>query len=217
MNRLISILLTIIMVLALCACGNTSTLADTPQAEQKASDDVSSEQPDPAIQEPAAEDVQDSKNRTIVIDPACVAIDDENIKVEIVSVSSKAFNEGKDSEFIQFCVNLVITNKNSEYEVDVGVPNGYGNVGSYTVNFANGNCTTRAGKINDTAYYCCTIYPNDHSRDTKGAEHIETLEDLLLFNAEFHITLRSFDGSSYRIVEQYKAQFSLEEALANRG
>lgn len=148
-----------------------------------------------------------AENEDVInIEPAYVAIDDENVKMEITSVSKEILNEGQgDSEFVSYKINFTVTNKSEEYDADITVAGGACSVGQYTVQFGNMNTDTKAGKINDTACYVASSGYDD------GVEHIESVEDLLQFEAQVSVYMYYDDGESYNTVDEYAVDISLAD------
>ena len=186
MKRIVSLVLSCIILCSLCACGGNST------SGQKAAD---------------------SDNKQVIeMNPTYVAVDDENVKVEVTSVSSQIHNSGRPEEYTEYAVNLTITNKSDEYDVSVNIASTDACIGPYTVTFGNLQTDTKAGKINDIAAYTCIAYTNNHSQDSMGVEHITSLEDLLLFNAEVEINQYYNNGQGRVTVNKYQADISLEDS-----
>lgn len=152
-------------------------------------------------------EVNAAENKEIInIDPTYVAVDDENIKMEITSVSREVLNEGQgDSEYVNYKINFTVTNKSEEYDANVSVAVGACSIGQYTVQFGNMGTDTKAGKINDTA--CFVASP----RYNEGAEHIESLEDLLQFEAQAKVDMYYFDGEYHNTVDRYAVDISLAD------
>ena len=146
----------------------------------------------------------------IHIEPAYVPVDDENVKMEITSVSKEILNEGQgDSEYIHYKINFTVTNKSEEYDADISVAVGACSVGPYTVQFSNMNTDTKAGKINDTACYVATKSTGITNSD--GSEHIESLEDLLQFEAQAKVNMYYDDGKSHNTIDKYTVDISLAD------
>lgn len=189
------------LTFALTACSETSNsdLSQTPQSEAITSESES----------------ENNSNEVINFDPAYTVIDDDNLTMEIISISKDVANEGNDSEFTSYRVNCAITNKSEEYDIDTEVSTTDAYIGSYRVGFSNENMTTKAGKINDSASFTCTVYKNESYTSPDGSEHIESLEDLLQFNATVGIDLFIDTGKAHETHDRYKADISLEDIPAD--
>lgn len=148
-----------------------------------------------------------AENKEVInIEPAYVVVDDENVKMEITSVSKEILNGGSETDYK---VNFTVTNKSEDYDANISVSVGACSVGQYTVQFGNMNTDTKAGKINDTAcYMASTAY-------SEGIEHIETLEDLLQFEAQAKVTMSSYDGESSTTADSYAVDISLADYEAD--
>lgn len=196
-NRVIALSLVIAMSVSAVACGSDVT-------EQQKTNEI--------VQTQESENIATDEN-IIVFDSPYTVIDDENVMVQIESVEKIVNNEGADYEFINYNVNLIIHNRNEVYDIDCSVANGASYIGGYTVDFANGDTKTKAGKNNDAAYYSCTIHTNQPEVSNKGWEHIESLEDLLTFEATVNVSLYEDTGKEHKIYDRYNVDISLPDVM----
>lgn len=196
-KKISALLLAILIILSFAACGKDK---DKEQAE------TISSQVD-AVNLPNTE----KTGEEIRFEPAYVVLDDENAKVEITKVSATIKNKGRDEEFTEYEVHLTITNKSEENDFGFNVSTDAAAIGAYTVQFGNSDTRAKAGRINDTCTFSAYKYTNLPDRNTKGAEHIESIDDLLKFNADVGAQVYQDDGSVIHTLDRYKVKFSLED------
>ena len=181
--------LTVVGMLAvLTACGGGTQTAgadSTGQNEANAeSTAVSADSADSAAASVKAVVVDD---KHINFEPAYAAVDDDHVKIEFTSLSMDIMNEGREaSEYYEYKIHYTVTNKDSEN--DIGVYCSSSSIGQYAVQFANTTGTVKAGKIDDSAAFDCISSPNNEAWNSKGAEHISSVADLLDFEAELMIS-----------------------------
>lgn len=200
-NRIITMIICCICICGIVACGSST---DASSTEQQKTNEI--------VQTQESENVATDEN-IIVFDSPYTVIDDENVMVQIESVEKIVNNEGADYEFINYNVNLIIHNRNEVYDINCSVANGASYIGGYTVDFANGDTKTKAGKNNDAAYYSCTIHTNQPEVSNKGWEHIESLEDLLTFEATVNVSLYEDTGKEHKIYDRYNVDISLPDVM----
>lgn len=191
----LNILLIVLLIISLCACGNSAPSGTGSAAGGSNADD---------------------RYQEIKVDPAYVAIDDENIKLEIISVSSEVFGDGKNYEYITYSVHCSVTNKSDKYDVSTTISSDGGGIGPYTVCFGNTNTDTRAGKINDTVNFNCTkniLGNNSFSSD--GVDHINSVEDLLLFQARIDVRPYTKEGNTIHSHDPYYVNVDLAKPAAD--
>lgn len=188
MKKTISLLLALVMCLSLVACGSSPS-GSAPKSEPMAS--------------------SDNNENEIMIEPAFVVVDDENLKLEVTSVSCETYNKNTDMEWTGYYVNCRVTNKTSDYDINLGAAVGDAGVGPYTVAFGNQNNNTRPGKINDTFCFSASKNITGSSPETEGVEHITSLEDLLQFYAR--VEVRRYDSDGNYDWNPYYVEFSLSD------
>ena len=124
----------------------------------------------------------------IQLDPAYTVADDDNVKIEITSLTREIMNEGNENfEYKDYRINYTVTNKTEEHDLNVYIPQSSASIGAYTVQFSQNVIETKAGKINDTCYFNCIDNPNGWS--SEGSEHVQSVKDLLDFEAEINVGL----------------------------
>ena len=200
-NRIITMIICCICICGIVACGSST---DAGRTEQQKTNEI--------VQTQENENVATDEN-IIVFDSPYTVIDDENVMVQIESVEKIVNNEGADYEFINYNVNLIIHNRNEVYDINCSVANGASYIGGYTVDFVNGDTKTKAGKNNDAAYYGCTIHTNQPEVSNRGWEHIESLEDLLTFEATVSVSLYKDTGKVHKIYDRYNVDISLPDVM----
>ena len=189
-----------VIALVLGACNSAKGVSDN-------ANNVASAGSDNAKNDVKIELIKESSGdrESIKLNPSYIAIDDDNLKMEIYSVSKTIRNAGSKSEYITYSIDFSVTNKSKEYDILVSTGMGEACIGPYTVVFGNSNNNVRAGKITEDAGFTVLKY-TDGSFSDKGVEHIESVEDLLTFNAIVTVGLLKDN----QFVESYQKEISLE-------
>jgi len=200
-TRLIALVsMCVLSIMMLTACGSSGKGASSADAAPAETTSTSAETQVVATPDSTAADSGDNE---IIIDPPYVVVDDDNLKMTVTSICCTDMTNMK-----SYQVHYTVENKLSDFEVETSVGVDDASIGQYTVQFSNTQNTTKAGKINDTGYFSCSV-SDDSTLASRGSEHITKLEDLLDFEADVMITIQKNTGSSIETHDRYLVKLSL--------
>lgn len=219
MKRLIAILMTAILVLALCACGSakdvqpeTAAQAETEpgnaQEAEKDSADASDAQAEPAAdaegQEEAAEQDAATEEAPAIIEfTDVVLVDDDTVKIELLNFFEREYNWNTGKQ-IEKCFTYKVKNK-SDHELLIYLEDPYIDDEGVSRSGLDGVGTApKPGKSDTYSYRIYRESPAD-----KNGKALESLEDLYRLEATFEIKTKVDN----QIVDSYDADFSLPAIL----